>query len=362
VATAPRRVLITGGSGFIGTNLVAHLRRGGSAEVRNVDRRRPREESQADCWVRGDVQDVAALSAVMTEFSPTHLVHLGAVTDQYGSSMAAYTPNIDGVRTVLDCAGEYGGLQRAVFASSRLVCALGEAPVSEYDYFPPNFYGRSKAIGESLVRMHGAGIPWVIVRPTSIWGPWGEAPYRDFFLSLARGTYVHPGQVRVHKHYGYVGNVVVMLDRLLTVPEERVRGRTFYLADPAPIEVWAFATAIRQALGLPPPRSAPLPLLRALAGAGDLLQRAGAREPPLTSVRLHNLQIDMLYDLAELSDIVGPLPFSMQDGIEATVAYLRASGDLGADGGRRPVARIPKVLASRAISAGRRAAPRWFDQ
>jgi GlcNAc-P-P-Und epimerase len=323
-----RRILVTGGSGFIGTNLVEFYRQADSTEVVNYDAREPRCASHAVHWRPGDVLEAENLRSVMAQFQPTHLVHLAARTDLAGRSMADYRANTDGVRVVLDCAAGTGSLQRAVFASSRLVCELGEAPSCEYDYYPPNCYGRSKVIGEQLVRAHRQRGQWVIVRPTSIWGPWGEAPYRDFFLSLARGTYVHPGHEQVRKHYGYVGNAVFQLDALLMAAAERVHGRTFYLADPEPIEVGSFAAAIRRTLGLSHPRSVPVPLLQLLARSADAVRATGIAEPPLSSSRLRNLRTTMLFDLAEMSDIVGPLPFTRQDGIEATIAYLRDQGDI----------------------------------
>lgn len=323
-----RRILVTGGSGFIGTNLVDLYRRAEATEVVNYDLRAPRCPAHTDSWAQGDVTASVTLLAVMADFRPTHLVHLAARTDLAGRDMQGYRSNTEGVRAVLDCLRSFGSLQRAVFASSRLVCDLGEAPTSDYDYYPPNYYGRSKVVGEQLVRAHGSGSQWVIVRPTSIWGPWGETPYREFFLSLARGTYLHPGHERVLKHYGYVGNTVFQLDRLLMAPADRVHGRTFYLADPEPTEVGSFAAMIRRALGRAGPPSAPVPLLHLVAWAGDALKATGLLEPPLTSARLRHLRTPMLFDLEEVSELVGRLPFTVDEGVERTIAYLRDQGDI----------------------------------
>jgi GlcNAc-P-P-Und epimerase len=322
-----RRILVTGGSGFIGTNLVEHYRQSGSAAIVSYDLRAPRIAAHAASWRAGELRRDDLLP-VVAEFQPTHVVHLAAKTDLNGRSMDDYAMNIDGVRAVLDCLGASDALERAIFASSRIVCDLGVDPVCEYDYCPPNFYGRSKVIGEQLVRAHAHASTWVIVRPTSIWGPWGGTPYREFFLSVAAGRYVHPGNERIPKHYGYVGNVVHQLDRLLTAPAARVHGRTFYLADFEPTEVYAFAAAIRRELGLSPPRSAPVPLMRALALSMDAMKAAGVGDPPLTSSRFQNLRTPMLFDLDEIADIVGPLPYSLADGVRAAVAHLREQGDI----------------------------------
>jgi GlcNAc-P-P-Und epimerase len=323
-----RRVLVTGGSGFIGTNLVERLRRDGSTEVRNYDLRAPRCAAHAGLWTVGDIDTTETLAAVMEDFEPTHLVHLAARTDLRGDAMDDYRTNTHGVRVVLEASTSYGRLRRSIFASSRLVCDLGVTPTSEYDYAPPNCYGRSKVVGEQLVRAHHHAGEWIIVRPTSIWGPWGAEPYRDFFLSLARGRYVHPSREAVRKHYGYVGNVAHQIDRLLDAPSDRVQGRTLYLADPEPVDVLAFATAIRRSMGLPPPRSVPVPVLRLAAAVGDLLRASGVADPPLTSDRLGNLRTTMLFDLEEVDEIVGPLPYDLQEGIDRTVAHLWRQDEL----------------------------------
>jgi nucleoside-diphosphate-sugar epimerase len=322
-----RRILVTGGSGFIGTNLVGYLREAESTEVLSYDVRAPRCASHADCWVAGDLRK-GDLVRVLGDFQPTHLVHLAARTDLRGRSMREYSSNTDGVKALLDSLVACNSLERAIFASSRIVCDLGIEPSCDYDYCPPNHYGRSKVIGEQLVRAHSHASSWAIVRPTSIWGPWGGTPYREFFLSVARGRYVHPGRERISKHYGYVGNLVFQLDRLLMAPEELVHGRTFYLADFAPTDVLAFATAIRRELGLPPPRSVPVPLLKLLARSMDAIKAAGVPDPPLTTSRFNNLRTTMLFDLDDVAGIVGALPFTLEQGVSATIAHLESQGDV----------------------------------
>lgn len=65
-------------------------------------------------------------------------------------------------------------------------------------------------------------LPWVLVRPTSIWGPWFDVPYRNFFLSVARRRYVHPAGKRIHKSFGFVGNITWHLHRLMIAPRPQV--------------------------------------------------------------------------------------------------------------------------------------------
>ena len=183
-------------------------------------------------------------------------------------------------------------------------------------------------VGELLVREAKLPCTWTIVRPTSIWGPWFDIPYKTFFLSIARGRYMHVRGQIVDKSFGFVGNSVHQIDRLLAAPAETVTGRTFYLADYPPINVGEMAEEIRRRIDAPAVRSVPRALLEPAARAGDLLQRLGWTEPPLTSFRLQNLVTEMVYDLTAIREIAGELPYSLAQGIDLTVEWLRGRGEI----------------------------------
>src|SRR5919108_3843025 len=90
-----RRILITGGSGFIGTNLVEHFRAEGAALL-NLDTRPPRNRAHAPCWRKMDILDAGSVKDAFKEFSPTHLVHMAARTDLGGLTIVGYGPNTGG--------------------------------------------------------------------------------------------------------------------------------------------------------------------------------------------------------------------------------------------------------------------------
>ncbi len=313
-------MLVTGGSGFIGTNLVGAYRTAGVL-VRNADIVAPRNPADRDLWVEANVNQRDSLHAVVENFRPTHVYHLGARTDLDGDQLTDYPTNTSGVTNVVEVLhGASTRPARLVVASSRMVCKIGYQPKSDEDYCPPNAYGASKVETERIVRAT-AEIPWVLVRPTSIWGPWFDVPYRDFFLSIARGRYVHPAGRSIPKNFGYVGNTIWQLHRLMTAAEPDVNARTFYLGDPE-IEVRDFADRISRALGRRRTREVPLGVLRVLALTGDIMERAG-RRAPLTSFRLDNLLTPMHHDLNALAAVTGEPPFGLNESVPTTVAWLR---------------------------------------
>lgn len=318
----PARILITGGSGFIGTNLVGAYR---AADVRvyNADTTPPLNAADSGVWSPVDITDLVQLRDVFSRLRPTHVFHLAARTDLDGREVSDYAANTAGVANLLTVLAEASPtVRRVVVGSSRMVCRIGYQPAGDEDYCPTTAYGASKVETERLVRL-AADLPWVLVRPTSIWGPWFDTPYRDFFLSIARGRYVHPAGQRIHKSFGFVGNTIWQLHRLMTAPDADVVGRTFYLADDPPIEVRDFADRISAALGRPRARNVPLPVLRTLALAGDALQRTG-RRAPLTSFRLANLVTPMIHDLAPLTRMTGRPPYALDTSVPATVEWLRS--------------------------------------
>jgi nucleoside-diphosphate-sugar epimerase len=319
---AAARVLVTGGSGFIGTNVVGHFLSNGNT-VLNIDSAPPRNETHAGVWCDVDILDHAKLRASVLKFNPTHFIHLAARTDLDGVRIQDYAANTTGVSNVVEVVGECASLQRVIYASSRLVCRIGYQPNNETDYCPPNAYGESKVEGEKIVRAANGRIPWTLVRPTSIWGPWFATPYRTFFDTVRHGRYFNPGRFDPMKSFGFVGNTVHELEALLTAPPEAANGATLYLCDYPPLRLSEWATLIRAAFQVKRIPTIPYSLLWAIAKLGDAAAALGF-EPPLTSFRLSNLISTMVHDTDALQKIVGSLPYSLEDGVRSTVEWMRS--------------------------------------
>ena len=315
------RVLVTGGSGFIGTNLIERLLES-EISVKNVDTAIPANPDHGPMWEPVDINDRDALIAAVTDFDPTHVFHLAARTDLGGATVADYVTNTQGTAHLIEALARLEEPPVLLVASTRMVCRIGYRPSADDDYCPPNAYGQSKVETERILHTSGYPGTWLVVRPTSIWGPWFGVPYRDFFLTVAKGRYRHPARQRMRKSFGYVENTVHQLIELAGSCPETVHGRTFYVADYEPIEVFDWATRIHQATGGPPIRTVPLGVLKGVATGGDLLKRVGWREPPLTSFRLANLLTEMVHDLEPVRAVAPDLPVSLDDGVSRTAAWL----------------------------------------
>jgi nucleoside-diphosphate-sugar epimerase len=321
------KILVTGGSGFIGSNLVGELKKA-EHEILSLDPFDPRNPTHTDVTIRIDPLDRTGIIDAFREFDPDFVYHLGARTDLLGGSLGEYNSNTEGVKIVIDAIKTCTRLRGVFFASSRLVCKIGYTPKSDDDYCPTTPYGESKVEGEKIVRAADISVPWCLFRPTSIWGPWFDIPYKTFFLMVGKGRYIHPKGHKICKSFGYVGNSVHYLMKLMDLPPETYAGKTFYLCDEPALEVSEWANQIADAMTVRRPKKVPYPVLQAIAVAGDILKCMGVKNPPLTSFRLSNLTCPMLHDGSFLREYIGAPPYSMEDGVATTVKWMKSIGSI----------------------------------
>ena len=315
------KILVTGGSGFIGTNLIEYYMSIGD-EVFNIDINQPRNIEHLDQWRKVDLLDKDKLTSAIKEIEPNIVFHMAARTDLNGLNVGSYDVNTRGVENLIGALNELSTLDFVVFASSMLVCRLGYKPSSEVDYCPNTPYGESKVIGEGLIRSSNIRFPWVIVRPTSIWGPWFATPYRDFFDMIRKGFYVHPKGVRVRRSYGFIYNSIFQLSRIADRLNDSLVGKTIYLADYQPIELKSWSENIQKSLKVREVKEAPMLLFKVAAKLGDTLKIFGYKNPPMSSFRLNNMLTPMVHDTTPLKKYCGAVPYSINEGVIVTCEWL----------------------------------------
>jgi len=172
------RVVVTGGSGFLGSHTIAALLRRGH-EVRVFARSPDRVASSLDPLgvhvtdiATGDVTDRPSVETALSGCDA--LVHAASVysLDPRDAEEIAAT-NSTGTRTVLDAAHR-AGLDPIVYVSSYVAFlpASGTLTADSQIGSAEEPYARSKAQGEAIAReAQAGGAPVTIVSPTSVWGP-----------------------------------------------------------------------------------------------------------------------------------------------------------------------------------------------
>ncbi len=314
------RICITGGSGFIGTAAMSWAL--SKYKAINLDIKPPKILEHQEHWRNVDIRDALSFKEALLEFQPTHILHLAAMTGMDINDISFFDANTKGVANLIQTTQELSNLRRVLFASSLLVCPNGQVPKFDTEYDPPNLYGDSKVIGEQLVRGSKMSCSWVIVRPTSVWGPWFEHSYRTFFRLVDRGLYVQPGSNPIIKPLTYVGNTVHMMQTLLLYPDETVNSTTYYLGDYPEHSIQEWADMIRKSIGKGKTPVFPISLMRLMAMSGDILQKLGWAEPPITNFRLNNMLTGSHYPIEKTEEAVGHLPYSFEDGVRNTLSWM----------------------------------------
>lgn len=172
-----RRVLVTGGSGFIGRHVVAELASSG-AQVRVVDLK-PHPNPSVDV-VRGDIGDRAVLERSLAG-GFDYVVHLAAVTSVLRSlehPELTYRTNVEGTALLLEAARS-ARVQALAFASTNAVTGPVKAPaITEAATLEPlTPYGATKAAAEMLMSAYSAsyGLRCASLRLTNVYGPGMQA-------------------------------------------------------------------------------------------------------------------------------------------------------------------------------------------
>ena len=312
------KILITGASGFIGTNLLESLC--GDYEVINVDFNTPKNEKYIGYWRNVDIVDFKSLQKVVADFAPDYIVHLAARTDLDGKTLEDYNANTVGVENILKVAGELPNLKKIIITSSMLVCKAGYMPKSQYDYNPTTVYGESKVCTERITWDNQPKCDWAIVRPTSIWGPWFGVPYRNFFDMVKAKMYFHIGHRSCSKTYGYVENAVYQIKQILFNETLDMENKVFYLGDRPAIYIEEWAEQIAGQLGHKVLRF-PYWLIRCAAWFGDVVGKLGVHFP-MTSFRLKNMTTDNIINVDNTYQIAPNPPVDRVEGIKRTLKWM----------------------------------------
>lgn len=318
-----KRVIVTGGSGFIGTHLVSLLVDRGH-QVLNLDKSEPLNPEQRKFHHPADILNAAAIRREFDAFQPQWLLHLAARTDcdENTTVEAGYPMNTIGSANVLAAAATSPSLERALITSSEYVCRPGHTPANDEDYCPHTVYGWSKVETERATRRAMLKCPWVLVRPTNTWGPWHLRYRRQVWWAILRGVYLHPGGAPVIRSYGYVRNVVRQMVGLMEAEVEKINGKVFYLGD-APRDLRDWVNGFSLVLRGRPVKSVPRPALRLVALAGDFIGKVRGREFLLHSSRYRSMVTCDQVPMSATFDLLGPGPISLDEGVAETIQWLR---------------------------------------
>lgn len=308
-------VLITGGSGFIGTRLISYLIENNNLKIVNLDLKKPSDTSQLQYYVKGDIRN--DLTEVFERHKPHYVINLAAEASVNFTKLSDYTSNIDGVRNLVSHINN-STVEKAIFYSTQYVYQGYDKWEGYEEYKPFTIYGESKKVGEEIVKCE-CHKSYLILRPTNIWGIGNQIYVNGLFKVMANGYYFHPNVHNVLRSYGYIDNICFQTMKLM---ESGETNRIFYLSD-APIDLIKWVSKVQLSLNNEPVKKMPLVLFQGAAKFGDLMKKFGLGFP-MNSVRLTNMITPNPIPIEDTLNVTGPNPVELDQAIEHTVKWYKS--------------------------------------
>jgi nucleoside-diphosphate-sugar epimerase len=330
------KLLVTGGTGFIGSHLAEEGRRRGADVVVLGLAERPEERANAELLAR---QGVAILPGSITDAElceramrgVTHVFHLAVAMREGGKSDEFFERvNLEGTRRLLEAAGA-AKVERFVYCGTIGIYGHRAPGVTSEGspLHPGNIYERTKVAAERMVRELAPtlGLPYTILRPADVYGPRDQRLLK-LFKGVRAGRFPLFGDGSGRRHMVYVDDVVSAFFAACERPA--AVGEGVIVAGPRPCTLRELIEEVRRATGSARfGRRLPLtPMLAAAAVVEDVCQ-ALKLDPPIYRRRMDFFTSDSAFDTSRARQVLGWAPrVELDEGVRRTFEDYRRTGAL----------------------------------
>ncbi len=284
-------ILVTGGTGFVGSHLIRRMRREGlsvRALVRSVEKAAWLKNLGVDV-VAGDISAPPSLEKALAGVE--RVVHLvGIIQEAPGATFRGV--HVDGTRNIIE-ASLKAGVRHFLYQS-----ALGTRPGAKSEYH------KTKWEAEELVR--ASGIPSTILRPSLIYGPGDQFTLR--LAEIIRKSPVLPviGSGRSKVQPIFIEDVAACIIKAVTC--DACLNDIYEIGGPEQLTYEEVTRAIAEAMGVDRPSvHMPLFLIKSMARVLETV----LPKPPLTTDQIVMLQEDNVCTMRDIREAfsIEPLPF-----------------------------------------------------
>jgi dTDP-glucose 4,6-dehydratase len=329
-----KRVLVTGGAGFISSNFIRHLLANTPYDVVSLDALTyaGNVENLADVmsherlsFVHGDIRDADLVADVVTEcdviVNAAAESHVEKSIEEGASEFV--TTNVEGTQILLD-AIRRSPVERFILISSSEVYGTAEAaPMDEeHPLNPRSPYAATKAGADRLAYSYWTTyeLPIVIVRPFNNYGP-RQHPEKVIPRFITQALLDEPltihGDGHASRDWLYVDDDAEAIEAIIETPLDRIAGEVLNVATGIDISVSEIAARVLDALGKPHDLQTHVP-----ERLGQVDRHIGSTEK---TARLTGWRARTSFD----------------DGLERTIRWYREN-----EAWWRPVAATPRSVSS----------------
>ncbi len=325
------QVLITGGTGFIGSNLARacqaggdHVRILGQANTLAEQQNLHDLQSQGLQVTKGTIVDPQSVRKALEGVEVVY--HLAAAQHEAGKPDEHFRAvNVTGTMNMLE-ASVTQGVRCFLYGSSIGVYQADRGTVHDNSpTVPDNIYGATKLEAEAAVRGFADRLPAVIIRISETYGP-GDRRLLKLFRAVQKQKYVHIGRSENLHHPVYIADLIAALRLAATSPQ--ACGQTMVIPGYETVTSRQMAVTVSRVLGVPPPtRTLPLTPLWAAATVMELALRPFGIQPPLHRRRMHFFTKSFSFSGELAHRLLGYAPqVSFDEGVRRTADWYRQTG------------------------------------
>lgn len=328
------KILITGASGFIGSFIVEEALKKGFdtwAAVRKSSSKEYLKDERIN-FIELNLSSKAQLIEQLRDHDFDYVVHAAGVTKCL-NKQDFHRINTEGTKNLLDAILELKmPLKRFVFVSSLSIFgAIKEQQpydeIRETDTPQPNTeYGRSKLAAEKYLESLGSRVPYIILRPTGVYGP-REKDYYMMAKTIKQHSDFAVGYKRQDITFVYVSDVVQAIFLAL---DKGDNGRKYFLSDGEVYQSTTFSDLIHEELGRPwwIRITAPVWVLRIITFCGEYIGRMTGKVTALNNDKFNILrQRNWRCDIQPAIDELGYKPtVKLAEGVRRSIKWYKEQG------------------------------------
>ena len=309
--------IIIGGSGFVGSKLIAELT---PKRCCNIDKK-PSPFFNAITTIG----DIRFPKQIQFDKQTKAIVLLAAEhRDDVLPTSLYYDVNVAGTKNVLNKMDE-AGVKHLIFTSSVAIYGLDkENPDESHPEDPFNHYGKSKWQAEQVIKEWFENDPKgksvTIIRPTVIFGEKNRGNVYNLLSQIASGKFLMIGKGQNKKSMAYVGNVVAFIKHRLKLSQEGYN--VFNYVDKPDLTMTSLLKVIKKSLSKSIP-SIRIPVWLGLLGgySFDILAFLTRKKLAISSVRVKKFVATTQFDATKVHSSGFKAPYTLEEGLERTLNY-----------------------------------------
>ncbi|MEK7596418.1 MAG: NAD-dependent epimerase/dehydratase family protein [Patescibacteria group bacterium] len=186
-----KKVLVTGGAGFIGSHIIDRCAEAEEMETYSVDIKRPAYANRKACYFQMDILNTMAMEWMFSLVKPDYVIHCAAmarIQPSFERPDDYFKTNVLGTRVILEMSKKFD-VKRVIFSSSSSVYGFQESlPFTEnLKDNPLNPYAHTKLMSENLCQFMGemtGGPETVCLRYFNVFGPRQPSKANDPYATV----------------------------------------------------------------------------------------------------------------------------------------------------------------------------------